>query len=72
MHPFILLGQPYTLKHLKDKGFETFSEVIDESYDNRSIMTKGLVKLLTSVIIYLKTIHKKIYIIYIMMFYMTN
>jgi hypothetical protein len=34
MHPFILLGQPYTLKHLKDKGFETFSEVIDESYDN--------------------------------------
>ena len=34
MHPFILLGLPYTLKHLKDKGFETFSEVIDESYDN--------------------------------------
>ena len=30
------------------------------------------VAIITSVIIYLKTIHKKIYIIYIMMFYMTN
>lgn len=34
MHPFILLAQPYSLKYLRDKGFETFSEIIDESYDN--------------------------------------
>ena len=34
MHPFILLAQPFMLKYLRSRGFETFSEVIDESYDN--------------------------------------
>lgn len=32
-HPFIIWGAPYTLKHLKKLGFETFSHVIDEKYD---------------------------------------
>jgi len=32
--PFILCGQPYTLEHLRDIGFKTFSNWWDESYDS--------------------------------------
>lgn len=32
-HPFITYGTPYTLRFLKEFGFETFEHVIDESYD---------------------------------------
>ena len=31
--PFILIGNPGTLKFLKNKGFKTFEKYIDESYD---------------------------------------
>jgi hypothetical protein len=31
--PFIILGQPFTLKRLQILGFKTFSDYIDESYD---------------------------------------
>lgn len=31
--PFIVIGLPYTLKHLRNEGFLTFSNFIDESYD---------------------------------------
>ena len=31
--PFILLGNRFTLKFLRDLGFKTFDKVIDESYD---------------------------------------
>jgi radical SAM superfamily enzyme YgiQ (UPF0313 family) len=33
LHPMILLGCAYTLKHLRSRGFETFPEMFDESYD---------------------------------------
>ena len=33
MMPFILVGQPYTLKILKENGFKTFDKWWDESYD---------------------------------------
>ena len=33
--PFILLGDRYQLKKMKEWGFKTFSPFIDESYDNR-------------------------------------
>jgi len=33
LHPFILVGHPYSLKKLKELGFKTFSPWIDESYD---------------------------------------
>jgi hypothetical protein len=33
-HPFILASTPGSLQYLRDYGFKTFSEVIDESYDN--------------------------------------
>ena len=32
--PFIILGTPGSLKYLKSYGFESFSTVIDESYDS--------------------------------------
>jgi len=33
-HPFILMGNPFSLRKLKDLGFQTFSDFWDESYDN--------------------------------------
>ena len=32
-HPFIIWGNPFSLKFLKGLGFETFPEFFDESYD---------------------------------------
>jgi hypothetical protein len=32
--PFILIGQRHTLKNLQKMGFRTFSDIIDESYDD--------------------------------------
>jgi len=32
-HPFIIYGNPFLLKHLRELGFETFPEFFDESYD---------------------------------------
>ena len=34
MQPFFVIAQPYTLKYLRDSGFKTFGNIIDESYDN--------------------------------------
>lgn len=31
---FIILGQKYSLKKLREKGYKTFSPIIDESYDD--------------------------------------
>lgn len=33
-HPFILIGNPNSLKYLKELGFKTFDKWIDESYDS--------------------------------------
>lgn len=33
LQPFITVGSPFTLEHLRNLGFETFSPYIDESYD---------------------------------------
>lgn len=32
--PFIVIGQKHVLKNLQKMGFRTFSDIIDESYDN--------------------------------------
>ena len=32
-HPFIMVNMPFTLQYLQDRGYKTFSEWIDESYD---------------------------------------
>lgn len=33
-HPFIILGNKYSLAKLREMGYQTFSPFIDESYDN--------------------------------------
>jgi hypothetical protein len=33
MQPFIMIAAPFSLKHIKDMGFKTFSKFWDESYD---------------------------------------
>ena len=40
--PFLMAGQPYTLKHLKELGFKTFSDYWDESYDEELYTTKRI------------------------------
>ena len=34
LHPFFMIGQPKTLKHLKDAGFKTFDNFWNEGYDD--------------------------------------
>jgi hypothetical protein len=54
LHPFVVLGNPHTLKVLKKYGFKTFNKWWDESYDNefdfktRSDMVLDIVKNLCS------------------------
>jgi hypothetical protein len=45
--PFILFGNPYSLKKLKEYGFQTFDKWWDESYDNEINFTKKLEKIIT-------------------------
>lgn len=35
-HPFIVISRPKTLSLLKDLGYKTFENIIDESYDNEN------------------------------------
>ena len=54
LHPFVVLGNPHTLKVLKSYGLQTFSKWWDESYDDemdfkiRSKMVLDIVKKLCS------------------------
>ena len=46
-HPFILYGNQYSLRLLKEWGFKTFDKWIDESYDNepdRDVRSKKIVE----------------------------
>jgi hypothetical protein len=36
LHPFFIVGSPYSLKYLQNMGFKTFSEFWDESYDTET------------------------------------
>lgn len=44
-HPFILVGQPYGLRELKNLGFKTFDSFWDESYDECRNPTERLEKI---------------------------
>jgi hypothetical protein len=33
-HPFLVLGRPHTIKKFKEIGYRSFSNIIDESYDD--------------------------------------
>ncbi len=35
-HPFLVLGRPHTLKKFNEIGYRSFSDIIDESYDNET------------------------------------
>lgn len=41
-HPFMILGSTNALKYLKSQGFETFSNWIDESYDDYDDLDKKI------------------------------
>jgi hypothetical protein len=43
--PFILVAPPYSLEHLKNYGFKTFSDFWDESYDYETNHEKRLIKI---------------------------
>jgi hypothetical protein len=42
LHPFIMIGAPFTLKKLHELKFKTFHPFIDESYDNEPDNTKRI------------------------------
>ena len=42
MQPFIVVGPHHTLQRLKDMGYQTFSPLINESYDNEKDPMKRL------------------------------
>lgn len=56
--PFIVLGNPGTLRELKALGFKTFSEYWDESYDDEPNFTRRLEKVL-DVMHYINNIDSK-------------
>lgn len=43
--PFILVGSPYSLKKLREQGYQTFDRWWDESYDEEPDLVKRLAKL---------------------------
>lgn len=45
--PFIVVGNPFYLKKLKELGFKTFSDYWDESYDEELNLTKRIEKVIT-------------------------
>lgn len=44
--PFILIGNPYSLKKLKEKGYMTFDKWWDESYDEEENFTRRFEKIM--------------------------
>ena len=47
--PFIMVGPPGNLAYMKRWGFATFSDIIDESYDNETNHTKRLDMIFTEI-----------------------
>ena len=45
LHPFIFLGNPFSLKKLKEQGYRTFSRWWDESYDEEIDYLKRMKKI---------------------------
>jgi len=65
-HMFIYLGPPHSLRRLRELGFMTFSEVIDESYDDITndaqrlfAVSRSMVELLSKPIEELNLIHQR-------------
>jgi len=45
-HPFVIQGTQGNLQYLRSRGFETFSHVIDESYDQEPLLKNRVKKIL--------------------------
>jgi hypothetical protein len=45
-HPFVIQGTQGNLQYLQSRGFETFSHVIDESYDQEPLLKNRVKKIL--------------------------
>jgi|19_taG_2_1085344.scaffolds.fasta_scaffold02521_4 hypothetical protein len=45
LHPFILVGNAYTLEKMREYGFKTFSPFIDESYDEIGDTTERFIEI---------------------------
>ena len=45
-HPFVVLGNPGTLEYLQSKGYQTFPELFDESYDTTQNSAERLNKII--------------------------
>ena len=46
---FVIVGAPYSLKYLRELGFETFSDIIDESYDEQTDPEERFLSIIKSV-----------------------
>lgn len=64
LHPFFVVGNPHTLKKLKELGFKTFDCIWDESYDNELDLNTRIEKIISEVKkltnISLEELHEKI------------
>ena len=49
MHPFAVLSTQHFMKHLQNKGYETFNKFIDEGYDEIADPTARMVKFVNSI-----------------------
>lgn len=62
-HPFLIHGTTGTLEYLKSRGYETFSNIFDESYDNEKTpkgILEGIIKNLDREIVLTKETIEKI------------
>jgi hypothetical protein len=60
-HLFVVLSGAGFLKNLQVRGFKTFSDFYDESYDNELILEKRIAKII-STLKYIKSCdHRKLY-----------
>jgi hypothetical protein len=58
LHPFLIVGQPNTIKELKKMGFKTFDKWWDESYDTEIHPIKRMEKI-CNILLDLKKLSKK-------------
>jgi len=59
LHPFLINGNPHTLKHLKKLGFQTFDKWWDESYDDEKNYKKRTELLVNQVKILCNKTHEE-------------
>ena len=59
-HPFILLAQPKTLAYLKLIGFETYSNLFNEEYDNINDANIRLLKVVEQIKSFVKEPYDKL------------